>query len=295
MQPPRRCTTQFRCLELGVPRNALRSTDLRVSIPPTGRPPAGSPLFSSTGWVGLHLSSPDTRTQITRRADQRFNGGGGIVCELRVLHRRIVSRSLPPSDVRLWRCRSREVVSGSAIRVTEPEGDVLLTDREHLLSRLTPHSEHLDRAASTAHLRLATLADLARHRRGFGLRDFPRAGDRERTPLARGSSFGRRTAKACHKTRCSGSALTHGTIDCPTCLVSDIRQNLVFVMHDYPKFQRSEHPVAEIAVFRPKLGLDVGSATSKRAGKQALRRVGRTIRPSSSASWAFWSIDSARS
>ena len=172
MQPPRRCTTQFRCLELGVPRNALRPTDLRVSIPPTGRPPAGSPLFSSTGWVGLHLSSPDTRTQITRCADQRFNGGGGIVCELRVLHRRIVSRSLPLSDVRLWRCRSREVVSGSAIRVTEPEGDVLLTDREHLLSRLTPHSEHLDRAASTAHLRLATLADLARHRRGFGLRGF---------------------------------------------------------------------------------------------------------------------------
>ena len=170
MQPPRRCTTQFRCLELGVPRNAQRPTDLRVSIPPTGRPPAGSPLFSSTGSVGLHLSSPDTRTQITRRADQRFNGGGGIVCELRVLPRRVVSRSLPLSDVRLWRCRSREVVSGSAIRVTEPEGDVLLTDREHLLSRLTPHSEHLDRAASTAHLRLATLADLARHRRGFGSR-----------------------------------------------------------------------------------------------------------------------------
>jgi hypothetical protein len=43
MQRPRRCTTQFRCLELGVPRNALRPADLgdfgfRWKVAPRSQP-----------------------------------------------------------------------------------------------------------------------------------------------------------------------------------------------------------------------------------------------------------------
>lgn len=54
------------------------------------------------------------------------------------------------------------------------------------------HISILVRDGQTRSLSVAAL------RSAYGV--FPRAGDRERTPLARGSNFGRRTAKACHET-----------------------------------------------------------------------------------------------
>jgi hypothetical protein len=53
-----------------------------------------------------------------------------------------------------------------------PQGDVLFADRGHLLSRLTTFpSENRDQAGHTGRPWAATLADIDRYRKAFGLWD----------------------------------------------------------------------------------------------------------------------------